>query len=134
MYLYLKIIHIIALICWMAGLFYLPRLFVYHVENAHLDKGVHEMFLTMQRKLYKVIMMPAHIITYLTGFHLMAAGDFMQQPWMHFKLFFVFLLVKRGLIFIISQVWWLLWWEHCWQLPRGIGKDFWLSDFRMEAS
>ncbi|MBP9752651.1 MAG: protoporphyrinogen oxidase HemJ [Proteobacteria bacterium] len=91
MYLYIKILHILAFVSWMAGLFYLPRLFVYHVENQNIE-AMHAVFLTMQRKLFKFIMMPAHIVTYLTGFHLMMTGDFMQQPWMHVKLFFVLLL------------------------------------------
>ncbi|CAO5675442.1 MAG: hypothetical protein HEEMFOPI_00235 [Holosporales bacterium] len=91
MYLYIKILHIIAFVSWMAGLFYLPRLFVYHVENQNVE-GINPVFLTMQNKLFKIIMMPAHIITYLTGFHLMFVGDFVQQPWMHLKLFLIFVL------------------------------------------
>ena len=65
-YLLLKSLHLIAVISWMAGLLYLPRIFVYHVENSY-DKNTSSVFKTMERKLYFYIMMPAMVLTWLFG-------------------------------------------------------------------
>ena len=63
-----KTLHIIAVISWMAGLLYLPRIFVYHAES---EKSCHEepilTFITMERKLYKYIMTPAMIVSWICG-------------------------------------------------------------------
>ncbi len=66
-YPWLKALHVISVIAWMAGLFYLPRLFVYHVEKVGFAGPVHEMFQTMERRLLKAIMNPAMIATWLFG-------------------------------------------------------------------
>lgn len=66
-YLWLKAAHIMAVIAWMAGLFYLPRLFVYHVETVGSTGETHALFLTMERKLLRVIMNPAMIATWALG-------------------------------------------------------------------
>ncbi|MFM7985250.1 MAG: CopD family protein, partial [Candidatus Fonsibacter sp.] len=65
LYLSVKVIHIVAVISWMVGLFYLPRLFVYHVENKsyYLEKT----FLVMEEKLLKIIMNPSMIVTWISG-------------------------------------------------------------------
>jgi len=65
-YLWIKAVHIMAVISWMAGLFYLPRLFVYHVERQTTD-GMGEVFQTMEEKLLRVIMNPAMIVAWVTG-------------------------------------------------------------------
>ena len=65
LYLTLKAIHVIAVISWMVGLLYLPRLFVYHVENNSAE--VSKTFKVMEKRLMKIIMNPAMIITWLTG-------------------------------------------------------------------
>ena len=65
LYLILKAIHIIAVVSWMVGLLYLPRLFVYHVENNN-DK-TSKIFKVMEKRLMKIIMNPAMIITWITG-------------------------------------------------------------------
>ena len=65
-YLLLKSLHLIAVISWMAGLLYLPRIFVYHVESSN-DKNISSVFKTMERKLYFYIMMPAMVLTWLFG-------------------------------------------------------------------
>ena len=65
-YLWIKALHIMAVISWMAGLFYLPRLFVYHVERQTTD-GMGEVFQTMEEKLLRVIMNPAMIVAWVTG-------------------------------------------------------------------
>jgi len=62
-----KALHIMAVISWMAGLFYLPRLFVHHVEQAGGNPDVGAVFQTMERKLLRVIMLPAMIATWIFG-------------------------------------------------------------------
>lgn len=66
-YLWLKAVHVIAVIAWMAGLFYLPRLYVYHVEQVQAGSSTDVMFQTMERRLLKAIMNPAMILTWLCG-------------------------------------------------------------------
>ncbi len=66
-YPWIKSFHIMAVIAWMAGLFYLPRLFVYHVEQVGQDGETHEMFQTMERRLLRAIMNPAMIATWVFG-------------------------------------------------------------------
>jgi putative membrane protein len=65
LYLTLKAIHIIAVVSWMVGLLYLPRLFVYHVENN--NDQISKVFKVMEKRLMKIIMNPAMIITWITG-------------------------------------------------------------------
>jgi putative membrane protein len=65
LYLTLKAIHIIAVVSWMVGLLYLPRLFVYHVENSNDQTS--KIFKVMEKRLMKIIMNPAMIITWITG-------------------------------------------------------------------
>jgi putative membrane protein len=65
LYLTLKAIHVIAVISWMVGLLYLPRLFVYHVENNSAESS--KIFKVMEKRLMKIIMNPAMIITWLSG-------------------------------------------------------------------
>ena len=65
LYLLFKSIHLIAVISWMAGLLYLPRIFVYHTEADHDSQK--KVFKIMERKLYNYIMMPAMLLSYLFG-------------------------------------------------------------------
>lgn len=62
-----RALHLIAVISWMAGIFYLPRLYVYHVEKAGKNKELDEVFREMERKLLRVIMNPAMIATWVFG-------------------------------------------------------------------
>ena len=62
-----KSIHIMAVIAWMAGLFYLPRLFVYHAERAEPGSPLSETFKVMEVKLYRLIMNPSMIVTWIFG-------------------------------------------------------------------
>ena len=64
-YLTFKALHLIAVISWMAGLLYLPRIFVYHSEASHVSQK--DVFKTMERKLYNYIMMPAMLLSWLFG-------------------------------------------------------------------
>lgn len=91
-YPWLKALHIIAVLCWMAGMLYLPRLFVYH---AGAPKGgeASETFKIMERRLLKFIMTPAMVAAFLFGGLMIAANPaLMGQPWLHAKLALVFLM------------------------------------------
>lgn len=92
LYLWIKALHIIAMVCWFAGLFYLPRLFVYHTMSE--DEASRERFSVMERKLYRGIMTPAMIATLVFGIALLVlVPGWMSQGWMHAKLTLVVLLV-----------------------------------------
>ena len=91
-YLYAKAFHLIFLFSWFAGLFYLPRLFVYHAMCD--DEPGQERFKVMERKLFFGIMTPTAILSLGLGIFLIAsAPDLMKMGWMHAKLFCVLLLV-----------------------------------------
>ncbi len=93
LYLFFKSLHLIAVISWMAGLLYLPRIFVYHVENIEKNQTV-EIFFTMERKLYFYIMYPAMILSWIFGLLLISIIDFsnISLLWLQLKLLFVVLL------------------------------------------
>jgi len=92
-YLLFKSLHLIAVISWMAGLLYLPRIFVYHVENKE-KKDVTEIFEVMEKKLFYYIMRPAMIFTWIFGFVLIYLNglEIFSQLWMQIKIVLVFLL------------------------------------------
>jgi putative membrane protein len=91
--LWVKAFHIIAMVCWFAGLFYLPRLFVYHAQAT--DDISKERFIIMERRLYYGIMTPAAVITLLLGLWLLSANPayYLISRWMQIKLVLVSLLV-----------------------------------------
>jgi|TARA_B110000211_G_scaffold234277_1_gene303278 putative membrane protein len=86
-YLLLKSLHLIAAISWMAGLLYLPRIFVYHAEQLD-NKNQEEVFKVMERKLFNYIMMPAMIFTWLFGLGLIHTLGFsiFLELWMQIKI------------------------------------------------
>ena len=86
-YLWIKSFHIMAVIAWMAGLFYLPRLFVYHAETG-LGTAQSETFKVMERRLYKAIMTPAMIAAWLSGLALVHIVG-LENGWLWVKLAFV---------------------------------------------
>lgn len=88
--LWVKSIHIIAVICWMAGIFYMPRLFVYHAMTE--DQAGKDRFKIMERKLYYVIMVPSMIASLVFGIWLWLQWGF-SGGWLHAKLTLVILLV-----------------------------------------
>jgi protoporphyrinogen IX oxidase len=99
-YLWVKIIHLLAVISWMAGLFYLPRLFVYHAENSGKSDVV-AVFKVMERRLLKAIMRPAALVTVFTGGWLMSLGGWSDPVplWLWFKLVLVLgMLVFHGIL------------------------------------
>ena len=89
-YLLFKSLHLISVISWMAGLLYLPRIFVYHAENND-DEKISDVFKIMEKKLYFFIMTPAMILSWLFGLLLIHSIGFQQlgQKWMVLKIIFV---------------------------------------------
>ena len=105
--LWLKAFHIIFVVTWFAGLFYLPRLFVYHAMSA--DRATLERFKVMERKLYWGITTPGGVLTLATGLWLWLGWFRGASGWLHAKLALVLLLVAYH-----------LW---CWQLLRAFAAD-----------
>lgn len=87
---WVKVIHVLAVISWMAGLFYLPRLFVYHAENAG-KKDLPPIFMVMERRLLKAIMRPAAVVAVISGALLIHLGNWDQSMplWLWLKLLLV---------------------------------------------
>ncbi len=84
MYLWIKALHVIAVMSWMAGLLYLPRLFVYHAENADELRQC-ATFKVMERRLYRYIMSPAMTVSWLTGLFLAVDSGAFSAGWFHAK-------------------------------------------------
>ncbi|KWT66371.1 Protoporphyrinogen IX oxidase [Hyphomicrobium sulfonivorans] len=89
--LWLKALHIMAVIAWFAGLFYLPRLFVYHAD-APVGSQLSETFKVMEYRLLTAIMTPAMLVVWITGPMLAYMMGAFSEPWLHIKLLLVFLL------------------------------------------
>lgn len=85
MYLWIKAFHIIAVMSWMAGMLYLPRLFVYHTV-AEAGSVQAKTFEVMEHRLLRYIMTPAMGLTWILGIALIVQGDWMTAGWMHAKL------------------------------------------------
>ena len=92
LYLLFKSLHLIAVISWLAGLLYLPRIFVYHSEATHRSQI--DIFKVMERKLYNYIMMPAMILSWLFGVLLLHNSGFgvFSELWMQIKIISVIIL------------------------------------------
>ena len=92
-YLLFKSLHLIAVVSWMAGLLYLPRIFVYHVENIEKKESI-EIFKVMEKKLYFYIMYPAMVLSWIFGLILISIIGFSSLSflWLKLKLLFVVLL------------------------------------------
>lgn len=84
LYLWAKAIHVMAIIAWMAGMFYLPRLFIYHCE-AEPGSEKSETFKVMERRLLRVIMNPAMTISWVFGLWLAWEGGWLTEGWFHVK-------------------------------------------------
>lgn len=92
MYEWLKVLHVLAVISWMAGLLYLPRLMVYHVGSV-VGSEQDATFMVMERRLLKAIMRPAAAVALLTGLGLIHVGGFkISDPWLVIKLLAVVLM------------------------------------------
>jgi putative membrane protein len=94
MILWVEALHVIAIIAWMAGMLYLPRLFVYHADAAK-GSAVSETFKVMERRLLKAIMNPAMVLVFLTGFALVYLTGDWRDGWWQAK--FVLVLGLAGL-------------------------------------
>ena len=108
LYPWIKSLHVISVIAWMAGLFYLPRLFVYHAEKVGQSGDTHQLFTTMESKLLKIIMRPAMIASWIFGLLLVATPGVIDWsavwPW-------------TKTVSIIAMTWF-----HIWCLQRT--KEF----------
>jgi protoporphyrinogen IX oxidase len=91
MYEWAKALHIIAVISWMAGMLYLPRLFVYHCD-AEIGSKQSETFKVMERRLLKAIINPAMIATWILGLYLAWSAGWFTSGWFHAKLLLVLLM------------------------------------------
>jgi putative membrane protein len=100
-YVWLKAGHLIAVIAWMAGLFYLPRLFVYHAD-AKPESVQSETFKVMERRLLGIIMNPAMVATWVFGLMLAWVGDWWTAPWF---------LTKLALVVVMT--WFHFWLASC---------------------
>jgi putative membrane protein len=87
-YIWVVIVHVISIVTWMAGLFYLPRLFVYHAQ-ANATGEPAETFKVMERRLLKAIMNPSMIVAWVLGLALAAHIGALAQGWFHAKLLLV---------------------------------------------
>jgi putative membrane protein len=89
LYPWIKALHVIAMIAWMAALFYLPRLYVYHAERGRPGSELSETLKVMELKLLRVIMNPAMVVTWVCGLLLMVTPGVISWPadvWFHVKL------------------------------------------------
>lgn len=89
--LWFKALHIVAVIAWMAGLLYLPRLFIYHHDKTP-GSEISETFKVMETRLYRYIMNPAMMMAWTFGLYIAWRGGWFAMPWMHAKLLAVVLL------------------------------------------
>lgn len=108
--LWVKAFHVIFMVTWFAGLFYLPRLFVYHAMSD--DKTSNERFKVMERKLFYGIMTPGGILTLLLGLWMLfdyALESYSGSMWLHIKLLLVAILI----VYHIA----------CWQLVKDFKQD-----------
>lgn len=111
LYLYAKAIHIIFVICWMAGLFYMVRLFIYHTEARQKPEQeytvLHRQFMIMESKLWWIITTPSMYLTVLAGIVMLyEAPGLLKIGWMHVKLVFVLGLIVYH--FICQRIMYML--------------------------
>lgn len=90
-FLWIKVVHILAVISWMAGMLYLPRLFVYHSGVAEGSDQA-RLFALMEWRLMRFIMLPAMLVTWASGLYLAAQANFLSAGWLHGKLALVIFL------------------------------------------
>lgn len=102
-YLYIKAIHIIFVVCWMAGLFYAVRLFIYHIEAQERPEAEQKIlfpqYRLMESRLWNIITVPAMVLTLIAGLGMFYLNPgLLRMPWMHVKIAFViFLLIYHFL-------------------------------------
>jgi protoporphyrinogen IX oxidase len=101
-YLWLKAIHILGVIAFMAGMLYLPRLFVYHA-NVAVGSPESEIFKIMERRLEKAIMRPALVVVILTGLTMAGMGNWFAAGWLSAKFALVGLLIAEYVYLIVLE-------------------------------
>ena len=100
-YLWIKALHIVSVIAWMAGILYLPRLFVYHAMQVP-GSETSETLKIMERRLLKFIMNPAMIVSFgLGGWLILVNPGLLEQPWMQYKV--VALVIMTGIHASLSR-------------------------------
>jgi putative membrane protein len=102
-YLWLKVLHILAVVSWMAGMLYLPRLFVYH---SGVGRGSPEalLFEVMEYRLMRFIMSPAIVVVWVSGLYLAVSAQYILEPWLLLKMFFVILMtVAHGYFSLLRK-------------------------------
>jgi putative membrane protein len=110
MYLWIKALHVLAVISWMAGMLYLPRLFVYHA-GSEPGSAQWQTFTTMEQRLLRFIMVPAMIVTWVAGIVLVLQGQFLGATWFH---------IKFGLVLAMTITHGLFaHWAHDFELDRN---------------
>ena len=93
MYLWIKALHVIAVISWMAGILYLYRLFIYHVERGIHSPACHDMLVVMEYRLYRFITIPALMVTWIAGIAMLLLNPaLIADHWFHVKALMVILL------------------------------------------
>ncbi|HEY9630793.1 MAG TPA: protoporphyrinogen oxidase HemJ [Coleofasciculaceae cyanobacterium] len=97
-YLWFKAFHLVGVVAWFAGLFYLPRLFVYHAEANEQPEAVRtvlqQQYQIMEKRLYRIIMTPAMVLTVAMAIAMViVAPDLLKEPWLHIKLGLVVVLL-----------------------------------------
>jgi protoporphyrinogen IX oxidase len=100
MYLWLKALHVVSVISWMAGLLYLPRLFVYH-SDAKIGSEQSETFKIMEKRLLYAIMTPAMLLTWVSGLTIAIESGFYAENW--FKIKFMFVIILTVVHFYLSK-------------------------------
>ena len=104
-YLYLKAFHLISVIAWMVGLLYLPRLFVYHADSGK-DSISYEVFLLMEKRLIRIIMLPSMILSLVFGIALIYINSsILHEGYFHIKLFLLIILfgIHGHFVFLYKQ-------------------------------
>ena len=103
-YNWVKAFHVIAVISWMAGLLYLPRLFVYHTQS-QVGSNQSETFKTMERRLVRAIMTPAAVVSWILGLWMFYSLNVWDEPWVHAKLTMVVLLTFSHIYMMRWRKW-----------------------------
>lgn len=102
MYLWVKTLHVVAVISWMAGLLYIFRLFVYHAMET--EQVVRERFQVMERRLLNAITTPAGVVSVLTGVAMLwLTPGWLSQAWLHLKLTMVLGLIASNVFAIVAR-------------------------------
>ena len=103
LYLFFKLVHFISFISWMVGMFYLPRLLVYHSGSA-IGSDKYKTFCVMEKRLLKIIMNPAMVLTWFIGITLILYNNIDNIPiWLHIKVFLVFIMSGLHGFFAVCQ-------------------------------